>query len=341
MPVLTTTIGAFPKPSYLNMETWVDNPSQPVSKDKPWEKYSKELLSQATKDVMHAQANASIDIPTDGEVRREHYIYYFLKHMEGFDFVEQKKRNIRGTERVISAPRIIREIRNPVPFMQEDYEAAQDETSTKVKITLPGPMTIMNSVVNEHYTNKRLLVKDLIKAINGEVKALADAGCKWIQIDEPMLARKPKEAVMYGIKDVEKCFEDVNVNRVVHLCCGYPRYVDQLEDDVYKADPNVYFDLAPALDNANFDAVSIEDAHRNNDLQLLELFKRKKVILGTVAIAKTQVETVDDITKRLYQAKEHIDPDRLMTAPDCGLGMLSWDTAAAKLKNLSEAAKRV
>jgi 5-methyltetrahydropteroyltriglutamate--homocysteine methyltransferase len=127
----------------------------------------------------------------------------------------------------------------------------------------------------------------------------------------------------------------------VHLCCGYPRHVDQPDEDVYKADPTAYFDLAGALDQADVDAISIEDAHRPSDLRLLELFAQSKVILGLVAIAKTRVEPVDEIRGRLEQAVQHIDSDRIIAAPDCGLGMLDIETTTSKLVNLTAAARSI
>ncbi len=131
------------------------------------------------------------------------------------------------------------------------------------------------------------------------------------------------------------------VQRVVHLCCGYPRRLDQRDEDVLKADPAAYFELAPALDEAAVDAISIEDAHRPSDLELLELFERSTVILGLVAIARTRVESVEEIRERLVAALSHIERRRLVAGPDCGLGMLDLETATAKLVNLTTAARSV
>ncbi len=127
------------------------------------------------------------------------------------------------------------------------------------------------------------------------------------------------------------------VTRAVHVCCGYPERLDQ--SDYLKAPPENYFRLAEALDAAAIDAVSIEDAHRHNDLRLLERFARSAVVLGVVAIATSRVETVDEIGARLHAALGHIDAARLIAAPDCGLAMLPRETARHKLANLCAAAR--
>jgi len=132
-----------------------------------------------------------------------------------------------------------------------------------------------------------------------------------------------------------------HVNRVVHLCCGYPQRVDDPGEDKHKADPDSYFKLANALEKTKVDFVSIEDAHRHNDLKLLEYFKHTSIILGVVAIARTKIESVGEIKNRLVTALEHIDRDRLYAAPDCGLIKLPRKIAKEKLKNLVEAARSV
>jgi 5-methyltetrahydropteroyltriglutamate--homocysteine methyltransferase len=129
------------------------------------------------------------------------------------------------------------------------------------------------------------------------------------------------------------------VNRTIHICCGYP---DRLDSDEYlKAPSQNYFRLAPVLDEAALDVISIEDAHRPNDLALLELFKRQTIIIGVIGIARSRIESVAEITTRLRQALDHIDKERLVAAPDCGLGFLGRRQVKAKLANMVKAAQLV
>jgi 5-methyltetrahydropteroyltriglutamate--homocysteine methyltransferase len=181
----------------------------------------------------------------------------------------------------------------------------------------------------------------LAETVNREVIALVDAGCQYIQVDEPLFARKVEDALAFGMEGLERCFHGVpkSVTRVVHMCCGYPNYLD--DTDYKKADPDSYHRLSAAIDSAAFDQVSVEDAHCCNDLSLLDKFPNKTVIFGAVAIASSRLETVDEVEARLRTALEHIDRDRLVVAPDCGLGLFNAEQAEAKLRVMCEAAARV
>jgi 5-methyltetrahydropteroyltriglutamate--homocysteine methyltransferase len=196
--------------------------------------------------------------------------------------------------------------------------------------------------VDRHYGDRAALVVDLATAVNSEVRALADAGCTHIQIDEPVFARRLDDALAFGVDALAACFDGVpdNVVRTVHCCCGYPRHLD--DDSYEKAPPESYLDLAEAIDAAPIDRFSLEDAHRPNDLAaLLPRFRDTTIILGCVAIARSRMETVDEVRARLTEALRHIDRERLVAGPDCGLGYLGRDLAVAKLRVLCEAASSV
>jgi 5-methyltetrahydropteroyltriglutamate--homocysteine methyltransferase len=216
---------------------------------------------------------------------------------------------------------------------------AQSATKRPVKITLPGPLTIGDSVADEYYLDDaRARGAALADALNVEIRRLAEAGCPVVQVDEPVFARKVKDALAFGAEHLERCFHKVppSTERVVHVCCGYP---DRLDAEDYAKAPNAaYFELAGVLEEVAIDALSIEDAHRPNDLALLERFPRKKIILGVIAIARSRVEEVEAVRDRLRAAQGHIDAHRLLAAPDCGLGLLGRELARAKLKVLAEAA---
>ncbi len=226
-------------------------------------------------------------------------------------------------------------------FLVSDWQRAQNQCDRPVKITMPGPMTISDTNSDAYYNDPKKLGSDIAAALNGEVLALAEAGCLHIQIDEPLFARKPQAALDFGFENLERAFHGCpdHVKRTVHMCCGYPDKLDR--DDYPKADPDSYLQIADAIEASSIDAVSFEDAHRHNDLSLLERFKTTTVIFGVVAIARSRVESVEEIRERLLQALNHIDSDRLIAAPDCGLGLLGRDLAMAKLRNMCVAAKLV
>ena len=352
MSLLTTTIGSYPKPAGVRVPNWFDvRRRHAPGKWHPTKAYDdylasvsgshEEELDRGTAAVVREQVANGIDIPTDGEVRREHYIYYQCRHFTGFDFTGLTRKSMRQGSWNAEVPTVRGFVRSERPILQRDWRVAQAATDRPVKITLPGPMTIMDSTADAHYGDERRLCADLAHALNAEVRALSEAGCRWIQIDEPVFAREPQRALAFGIEMLERCFHNVptTTKRAVHICCGYPSSLDSV--DYPKAEPDTYFRLAPALEAAAIDAVSIEDAHRHNDLALLEKFPKKTVMLGVVGIARTRIETVEEISDRLRDALDHIDAHRLMAAPDCGLIMLERPIVTAKLSNLSSAARAV
>jgi 5-methyltetrahydropteroyltriglutamate--homocysteine methyltransferase len=340
MPLLTTTIGAFPKPDYVPRRAWFHDEAEVgrASGEGLSEREIMEIHDRATVEAVRAQVEAGIDIPTDGEIRRENYIHYHCRHMTGFEVDTLTERSMRNGAWTAEVPTFTGPIRATQPFLFRDWRIAQATTDRPVKITVPGPLTISDSTADLHYGDARAWCRDLADALNQEVRALADAGCRHIQVDEPLFARLPDQALDYGVENLERCFHGVpkSVTRTMHMCCGYPDKLD--ETDYVKADPEVYQGLAGALDASIIDAVSLEDAHRHNDLSLLEKFQSTKVIFGAVEIASSRVEPVEDIRARLVAALDHIDADRLLAAPDCGLIMLGHDLAVAKLRNLAEAA---
>jgi len=343
----TTTIGAYPKPAGVPITDWFSAEPDPEGVVDYTSSYSSELdavpdaeerFRAAVAEVIADQVDAGIDVVTDGEARRENYVHHQCRHLAGFDFTRLARHRMRGTVEA-QLPRIV----GPVGFerspLVHEYEVAQSLSPRPVKVTVPGPMTIADSTVDEHYDDPVALGADLAAALNGQIVELAAAGCRYIQVDEPVMARRPDQALAHGIEHLARCFYRVpaEVTRVVHCCCGYPRHLD--DPDYPKADRAAYLRLAPAIDEAPIDQISIEDAHRHNDLAaLLPLFAETTVVLGVVAIADSRVETVAEVEARLRSALEHLPPERLVAAPDCGLGYLPRDLARAKLSVLTEAA---
>jgi 5-methyltetrahydropteroyltriglutamate--homocysteine methyltransferase len=344
--MLTTTIGAYPKPGYVPIRDWFGKDGGTDTAE-PTAGYAEtvaahagtiaEILDRATREVVAEQIELGIDIPTDGEIRRENFIHYHCRHLVGIDFEVLTEKQTRGHEALL--PTITGPIQAGPAFLVRDWQIAQAATRRPVKLTVPGPLTIGEGVADEHYRDPRLRGAALADALNVEIRRLADAGCPVVQVDEPVLARKVEDALAFGIEHLERCFHKVPraTERVVHICCGYPDRLDA--EDYPKAPQSAYLELAPVLDEAQLDAVSIEDAHRPNDLGLLERFVRTKVLFGVIAIARSRVEEVEAVRARLAAALDHIDRHRLVAAPDCGLGFLGRDLTRQKLRVLSEAAR--
>jgi 5-methyltetrahydropteroyltriglutamate--homocysteine methyltransferase len=333
----TTTVGAYPKPESVAVETrFGERTRRPSEGDE-----ATELMDAAVAEVVREQVEIGIDIPTDGELRRDHYVHYHCRHLTGIDFARLTERTVRAGAWKATLPTITGPIAPREHFLARDWRIAQGATERPVKITVPGPLTIADTLADDHYGDAVALGAALAEALNFEVLALAEAGCRHIQIDEPVFARYPRQALDFGVDHLERCFHGLpeGVTRTVHICCGYPVHLDQ--EDYVKAAPETYFELTSALEEAAIDAVSIEDAHRPNDLALLERFPKTTVILGVVAIAVSRIEAVEAIADRLRRALEHIDAARLWVAPDCGLAMLPRGIARQKLANLCAAAQAV
>ncbi len=345
--MITTVIGAYPKPDYLQITDWF-NTEGGTDTAYPTKFYNEEIkrlgnnaekiFNKASKDVIDDQIECGIDIITDGEIRRENYIHYHCRNIDGIDFNRLTKKVARTGNYECYLPTVTSKIQPLKEFLTKDWLASQKLSSKPVKITIPGPLTISDTISNEYYDSLKEMNKDLAETINVEIKRLIQVGCKYIQIDEPLFARKPKEAINFGIEHLERCFHgsDKNIEKITHICCGYP---DKLDSFNYpKAPLKSYFDLAEILDNSIIDTISIEDAHRNNNLKLLEIFQNKKIIIGLIKIANSNIETIDEIDNRIKAALKYIDKERLLAAPDCGLGLLNRDLIKKKLKNLVAAA---
>lgn len=350
----TTVIGSFPKPDYLKIPDWFSTGVSSEGASDATRQYTEMLTRQtseqaalhednvvcATKDVIECQMCCGVGVVTDGEIRRENYIHYLCRFIEGIDFVNLTNESCRGGAYHVELPTIRSKIawRGPLDC-SEEWRKAQDLSPAPVKYTIPGPMTIMGTLHNAFYADEQELGADLAVIVNAQIKLLVAAGCRHIQVDEPVFCRRPDEALAWGVTLLDRCFETIDgsaCERQVHMCCGYPDHLDQ--EGYLKADPKTYFRLAPAIDACCVDAVSIEDAHCHNDLTLLELFQNTKVILGVVKTASSKVESVEEIGLRLSEALKHIDAERLIVAPDCGLGLLPTDLIKLKLTNMCTAA---
>ena len=348
--MLTTVIGAYPKPDYLKITDWF-NTKGGTDTANPTKFYENEIkkmgsnaeliFNKAAKEVIRDQLDCGIDIITDGEIRRENYIHYHCRYLNGVDFNTLTEKVARTGNYKCWLPTITNKISAADPFLVDEWKNNQSLSNKPVKVTIPGPMTITDTIANTYYKSDEEMGYDLAIAINTEIKRLVDAGCKYIQVDEPLFARKPDNALAFGIKNLEKCFDGINqsdVEKITHICCGYPDKIDAV--DYPKAPLDSYIKIAKALDSSIIDSVSIEDAHRYNDLSLLKNYKNTKIIFGVIKIASSKIETVEEIESRISETLKFISKEQLIVAPDCGLGHLSRDLAIKKLKIMSLAAKK-
>lgn len=277
MPLKTTVIGAWPKPSYLPLPDWfMDTEDKdgklssmaggyhPTTRDKvlteTGQDKMEELVGQAITEVIEEQVKLGIDVVTDGEMARDCYYMHILRHMNGIDMENLAEKKMRNGAYMTMAPAVRGKVKlRGSPQCWREWKRASDAAGGKaeVKFTLPGPMTMVDGMVNEFYDNVEDLHNALVVVIQKEVLALAEHGCRHIQIDEPVMMRYPENAMDYGIDNVSRCFSGLpdSVTRIVHFCCGYPDKLDS--QDYLKAPCTNYQLLATKLDNAGFHEVSI------------------------------------------------------------------------------------
>jgi 5-methyltetrahydropteroyltriglutamate--homocysteine methyltransferase len=244
--MLTTTIGAYPKPATVPIRDWfgrlggTDTPEPTAGYAETLASHAdtiEQVLDEATVAVVAEQVELGIDIPTDGEIRRENYIHYHCRHLTGVDFGYLTEQQMRGHYQAL-LPTITGPIEAGPAFLVRDWRVAQSATKRPVKLTVPGPLTIGASVADDHYRDPRRRGAALADALNVEIRRLADAGCPAIQVDEPLFARNVEDALAFGIDHLERCFHRVppSTERVVHICCGYP---DQIDAEDYPKAPLV------------------------------------------------------------------------------------------------------
>ena len=345
MALQTTCIGAFPKPDWLPIRDWFeidlgdDHYAEDVIGAWTADPEHDPVFRRATEAAVRLQLECGIDVPTDGEQRRENYVHYQCRFFSGFDFTNLERRVLRDGAYDCVVPAIRGDI-NPGghPVLVRDFREAQAVSHAPVKMTLPGPLTIIDSTANCHYRETSRLAEDIADALNTEILALAANGCRFIQVDEPVFARHPRAALDYGVESLLRCLRGLppEVTRVVHMCCGYP---DRIDNPAYpKADHGVYGELVDALDG-HVEQISIEDAHCNNPLDLFDRFRASAAIVGVVRIASSRIESVSEIRRRLEQILTRLPPERVVAAPDCGLGFLGHELALTKLRNMVKAAR--
>jgi 5-methyltetrahydropteroyltriglutamate--homocysteine methyltransferase len=334
MPLLTTLVGALPKRTYT---PYAIGGGGYIFADAFGAEYDRLQQHRPLADVLAMQqflavlkqVQLDLDVAVDGELSRLVYWQYNCLDMAG---IERD-----GDEVVVTGPL------SPGPAMLvDDWRQAQSFTERPVKIATAGPATLSEYVVDRHYGDKRALCRAFAAALGTELGALAEAGCRWLQLDEPQLGFQPEMALAYGFEAVDACFAGLptEVNRVLHICRGYAP-VDGDREGRNPARP--YARLAAAIEACAADVISLEDASEyHEDLRFLETLATTKVMFGAVSNLDTKVEPVEQIRERLKTALQHVDAERLIVAPDCGFGTYRDEDASfvwQKLANMVAAAK--
>jgi 5-methyltetrahydropteroyltriglutamate--homocysteine methyltransferase len=344
--VLTAIVGSYPKPRYIykqNGRALLDSFGFSFGrrqKDLGQVEFTR-LLDKAAFEAIEDQNQAGIDIITDGEERRGHYVLHVINKLDGIDTRHLKSIFMRGGTAQQDAPRVTGKITYKRPIVLDEFLFTKKHAKGTAKVGLPGPTTVADCVADEYYQDDRKqLALDYAAAIHHEVAALIANGCRIIQFDDPVLLRYPKEAKEWGLEALERCFTGLEdkATFVVHICRGYPNKPLERKGIPYKANKEYYRDILAWLSVSKLDVVSIEGAQSNLDVSTLSAIGNKTVMLGVLDVGENDVESVEALVSRGQEALRYIPKEQLILAPDCGMLELTRASARKKLINLSLAA---
>jgi len=326
-PLTTTSIGSFPRPHWLahterNRVTFrLDGEAL------------REAMDDATIVTLREQEGIGLDLLTDGEQRREGFIFHMTRSWDGVDLVNQAQKEIyrrRQQPRVV--PRITGRIARRGSATVEDLRFAKAHTARPIKMALAGPMTVIDSALNEAYRDEAELAMDIAAAVNAELLDLQAAGCDMFQLDEPAMTRYHEKVIDYGAPALDRCLEGVTVPTVVHLCYGYPGGAELQHHYTYP-------ELLDRLMETRIAGFTVEFARSDYNPAILKPYRDRLFVFGCIDPGNTPAPSVDSVKRKVARALDHLDPNRVLLAPDCGLMTISRALAGAKLKVMVEAAR--
>ncbi|HWO42536.1 MAG TPA: 5-methyltetrahydropteroyltriglutamate--homocysteine methyltransferase [Candidatus Eisenbacteria bacterium] len=328
-PVATTTVGSFPRPRWLAV-------SERTRVRFRFEgAVLKEAQDDATALTIRTQERIGLDLLTDGEQRRIGFIDHVLAAFEGVDLERPGVKTIyrrREQERLV--PRIVGPIRRRAPAVLDDFRFARAQTERPLKIAVPGPMTVIDSTLDECYGDEGALAMDIAAALNRELRDLQAEGCDFVQIDEPAMTRYHEKVFAYGARALDRCLEGIAIPTIVHLCYGYPGGGGRQHQYEYP-------ELLHELMTTRIAGFGLEFARSAYDPSILEICKDRLIMFGCVDPGDTPVPPLVSVIERVQAALRYIEPSKLLLAPDCGLMTINRDLAEAKARLLVEAARHL
>ncbi len=328
----TTIVGSYPQPDWLIDREKLAGRFPPRVRAKELWRVQEPFLQQAMEDAtvlaIRAQEQAGLDIITDGEIRRESYSNRIATALAGVD-IDNPGTALDRSGHPNPVPRIVGKIKRIKPIEVEDLLFLKAHTDRKVKITVPGPFTMLQQAQNDFYASEEEAAMDYAIALNEEIKDLFANGADVVQIDEPYMQARPEKARQYGINALNRALEGVNGQTAVHICFGYAA--------VIHARPSGY-DFLPELSQCSCNQVSIETAQSSLDCKILETLGNKQVMVGCLDLSDMKVEPAELVAMRIRRALKHIKPEQVILAPDCGMKYLPRDIADGKLKSMVQAA---
>jgi 5-methyltetrahydropteroyltriglutamate--homocysteine methyltransferase len=328
----TSLVGSYPQPEWLIDRAKLAGRFPPRVRARELWRVAPEFLDQAQDDAtliaIRDQERAGLDIITDGEMRRESYSNRFATALDGVD-MENHGTALDRSGHPNPVPRVVGRIQRRHAVETRDVAFLRANTDRKIKITVPGPFTMAQQAQNDFYKDEAEMAHDYAVAVNAEIKDLFAAGADYVQVDEPYMQARPEKARAYGLAALDRALEGVEGQTAVHICFGYAAIIH--------ARPTGYSFL-PELCKCRVRQISIETAQSNLDTSVLKNFPEQTIILGVIDLASHKVETPEIVAQRIRRALPHIDPARIILAPDCGMKYLPRDIAFGKMRAMVEGA---
>jgi len=330
----TTIAGSLPKPGWL---------AEPQALWAPW-KLDGDLLREGKRDavrlVLREQEQAGIDIVSDGEQTRRHFVTTFIEGLDGVDF--EHKRTVRIRNRYDAAvPVVVGAVARRHPIYVDDAAFLRGETARRVKYTLPGPMTMVDTLHDAHYGSREKLAWAFAEILNDEARAIAATGVDVVQFDEPAFNVYFDEVRDWGVAALERAAQGLDCTTAVHICYGYGIKANIEWKKTLGNQWRQYEQTFPRLAASSIDQVSLECANSHVPIDLLALLDGKDVLVGAIDVATERVETAEEVAQVIRSALRYVPAERLLPCTNCGMVPLSREAASGKLRALGSGAALV
>ena len=330
----TSTAGSLPKPIWL---------AQPEVLWSPWKLEGQELIDgkhDALRVALQEQLLAGTDIVSDGEQTRQHFVTTFIEHLNGVDFENRQTVKIRDRYEA-SVPSVVGPVSRQKAVFVEDAKFLRSQTDKPIKWALPGPMTMVDTLYDAHYKSRKELALEFAKILNEEAKELEAAGVDIIQFDEPAFNVFFDEVNDWGIEALERAIEGLKCETAVHICYGYGIKANTDWKKTLGSEWRQYEEVFPKLQKSNIDIISLECHNSHVPMELLELVRGKKVMVGAIDVATNNIETPEAVAATIREALKYVDADKLYPCTNCGMAPLPREVAREKLSALSAGAEIV
>ncbi|MEP9394825.1 methionine synthase [Gordonia sp. VNK1] len=327
-----TIVGSLPKPSWL---------SEPEKLWSPWKLHDDELRDgklDAQTLAAHEQSRAGLDIISDGEQTRQHFVTTFIEHLSGVDF--ERRETVRIRDRYdASVPTVVGAVSREKPVFAADAAHLRAATDQPIKWALPGPMTMVDTLYDAHYKSREKLAWEFATILNQEAKDLEAAGVDVIQIDEPAFNVFFDELKDWGVAALERVTDGLSCQTAVHICYGYGIKANTDWKATLGAEWRQYEESFPLLQRSSIDIVSLESHKSRVPVEVIELLRGKTVMLGAIDVADDTIETPEEVAATLRSALPYVDKDKLWASGNCGMAPLARRVARDKMVALAQGAE--